>query len=145
MLKLLPQAYLWTIAGEKGDLITLNFKPDPAFQAANMEARVLSSMAGQIVVARGDNRIRTIRGALVDDVKFGYGVFGRLKKGGSFQVERREVAPHHWQVVETHTKIEGHALFFKTIGSVEDEVRSDFKPSPAQTLQQALDILNQPR
>ena len=145
MLKLLPEAYIWTVAGEKGDLITLDFKPDPAYQSRSMEARVLSSMAGQIVVAQGDDRIRTIRGALVDDVKFGYGVFGRLKKGGSFQVERREVAPHHWQVVESHTKIEGHALFFKTIGSIEDEVRTDFKPSPAQTLQQALEILNEHR
>lgn len=145
MLKLLPEAYLWTVAGEKGDLITLDFKPDPAFQPANMEARVLSSMAGQIVIAKGDDRIRTIRGALVDDVKFFMGIGGRLKKGGSFQVERREVAPHHWQVTETHTKIEGHALFFKSIGSIEDEVRSDFKPSPAQNFQQALDIINQSR
>ncbi len=145
MLKLLPEAYVWTVTGEKGDLITLDFKPDPAYQPRSMEARVLSSMAGQIVVARGDDRIRTIRGTLVDDVKFGFGVFGRLKKGGSFQVERREVAPHHWQVVESHTKIEGHALFFKSIGSVEDELRTDFKPSPAQTLQQALEILKQSR
>ena len=145
MLKLLPEAYLWTVVGEQGDLVTLDFKPDPAFQPRNLEARVLSSMAGQIVVARADNRIRTIRGALVDDVKFGYGVLGRLKKGGSFQVERRELAPHHWQVVESHTKIEGRALFFKTIGTIEDEVRTEFKPSPAQTHQQAREIRQQPR
>ena len=141
MLKLLPVAYIWSVASEQGDLITLDFKPDPNFEPRNLEARVLSAMAGQIVVAKGDNRIRTIRGALVDDVKFFYGIGGRLRKGGSFQVERREVAPHHWQVTETHTKIEGHALFFKSIGSVEDEVRTDFKPSPAQDLQQAMDIV----
>ncbi len=142
MLKLLPTAYIWTIASETPELITLNFKPDPNFTAPNMEARVLSAMAGQIVVARNDDRIRTIRGALVDDVKFGFGIFGRLKKGGSFQVERREVAPHHWEVTETHTKIEGHALFFKSIGSIEDETRTDFKPSPAKTFEDALQIIN---
>ncbi len=143
MLKLLPEAYIWTIAGEQGDLVTLNFRPDPNFTAANMEARVLSAMAGQIVVARGDNRIRTIRGSLVADVKFFLGIGGRLKQGGTFQVERREVAPHHWQVTDSHVKIEGHALFFKSIGSVEDETRSDFKPSPAQNLRQALTLMNQ--
>lgn len=143
MLKLLPEAYIWTIAGEQGDLVTLNFRPDPNFTAANMEARVLSAMAGQIVVARGDNRIRTIRGSLVADVKFFLGIGGRLKQGGTFQVERREVAPHHWQVTDSHVKIEGHALFFKSIGSVEDETRSDFKPSPAQNLQQAFALMNQ--
>ena len=141
MLKLLPTAFLWTLVSEKGDLITLDFKPDPAFQPTSMESRVLSTMAGQIVIARGDNRIRTIRGVLVDDVKFFLGIGGRLKKGGGFQVERREVAPHHWQVVETHTKIEGKALFFKSIGSIEDEVRTDFHISPAQNLEQAHEII----
>lgn len=143
MLKLLPVAYLWTLASEQGDLITLNFKPDPAFTPDSLEARVLSAMAGQIVVARGDNRIRTIRGSLVADVKFGFGILGRLSKGGTFQVERREIAPHHWQVTDSHVNIEGHALFFKTIGSQEDETRTDFRPSPAQTLQQAFEIIKQ--
>jgi hypothetical protein len=141
MLKLLPVAYIWSVAGEKGDLITLDFKPDPSFSPSSLEARVLSNLAGQVVIARGQNRIATIHGSLVDDVKFGFGIFGRLHKGGSFQVERREVAPRHWQVTETHVHLAGHALFFKSIGDQEDEVRSDFHISPAQTLQQADDIL----
>ena len=141
MLKLLPRAFLWTIVSEKGDLITLDFKPDPAFQPATMESRVLSAMAGQVVIAKADNRIRTIKGILVSDVKFFLGIGGRLRQGGGFQVERREVAPHHWQVVETHTDIQGKALFFKSIGSKEDEVRTDFRISPAKDLQQANEIL----
>ena len=141
MLKLLPVAFIWTVAGEKGDLTTLNFKPDPNFSPSTLEARVLSNLAGQVVIARSQDRIATIRGALVDDVKFGFGIFGRLHKGGSFQVERREVTPRHWQVTESHVHISGHALFFKTIGDQEDDVRSDFRPSPAQTLQQADEIL----
>ncbi len=141
MLKLLPVAYIWSVVGEKGDLITLDFKPDPNFSPSSLEARVLSNLAGQIVIARGQNRIATIHGSLVDDVKFGFGIFGRLRKGGSFQVERREVAPRHWQVTESHVHLTGHALFFKSIGDQEDEVRSDFHVSPAQTLQQADEIL----
>jgi hypothetical protein len=143
MLKLLPVAYIWTIASEKGDLVTLNFRPDPNFDPSNMEARVLSAMAGQIVVDRDGNRIATIRGSLVDDVKFGFGILGRLRKGGSFDVERREVAPHHWQITESHIHISGRALFFKSIGDQEDEVKTDFHPSPAQTLQQAQQILRE--
>ena len=142
MLKLLPVAFIWTIAAENGDLVTLNFKPDPAFSPSNLEARVLSALAGQIVISRPQNRIATIRGSLVDDVKFGYGIFGRLRQGGSFQVERREVVPHHWQVTESHVHLSGHALFFKSIGDQEDEVRSDFQLSPATNLQQANDILH---
>jgi Skp family chaperone for outer membrane proteins len=141
MLKLLPTAYIWTIDNDEGELVTLNFRPDPEFHPPDMESKVLSAMAGQIVVARGDNRIRTIRGSLVNDVIFGIRLIGHLKKGGTFQVERREVAPHHWQVVESHVKIEGHALFFKSIGSIDDEHNSDYKISTIENLQQACETL----
>lgn len=139
LLKLLPDAFLWTIAEENGDLTTLDFKRNPNFQPANMEARVFASMEGQIVVARGDNRIRTIRGRMMEDVKILGGILGGLHKGGIFDVERREVAPHHWQVTELHVHITGK-VFFATIGSQEDEWKTEFRPSQAQTLQQAWEI-----
>ena len=141
LLKLLPNAFLWTVVSEQGDLITLNFKANPNFQPDGMEERVFYSMSGQVVVAKGDNRIRTIRGQMGSDVKIAGGLLGGLHKGGTFQVERREVAPHHWQVTELHVHI-GGKVFFATIGSQEDEVKTDFRPSTADTLQQAFDIVN---
>jgi hypothetical protein len=145
LLNLLPTAFLWTIAGENGDLITMNFKPDPNFDPPNIEARVFADMAGEVVVSRSENRIRSMKGQMVDDVKILGGVIGKLHKGGTFQVEHREVAPHHWQLTELHVHIVGHILFnFKTIGSQEDEVKTDFKISPAQNFQQAYDILYAP-
>lgn len=143
MLKLLPRAYLWSIASQTPDLVTLDFKPDPTFDPDSLEAKVLSAMAGQIQVTRNTHRIRSIRGKLINDVTFGWGLFGRLRQGGSFEVQRQEVAPGHWQMTENHTHIIGKALFFKQIGSEEDEVRSDFKLSPAQSIQQAWQIMQQ--
>ena len=41
--------------------------------------------------------------------------------------------------------ISGHALFFKTIGPQEDEVKSDFTlVPPGTTLEQAVRLLKQP-
>ncbi len=143
LLKLLPEGFIWSIASENGNMVTLNFKPDPSFTPKTYESRALAAMGGQVVVDRKQDRMATIRGTLIDDVTYGFGIFGRLRKGGTFQVERREIAPGHWQMTESKVHITGHALFFKTIGSQEDEFRSDFKPSPAQNLQQAAEILNQ--
>lgn len=143
LLQLLPTAFLWTVVNETPETITLDFKPDPNFQPDGMEARVFADMAGQIVVARRENRIESMRGKMVDDVKIAMGLIGKLHKGGTFQIEHREVAPHHWQLTELHVHIAGHIFFnFKTIGSQEDEVKSDFKVSPAQNLQEAFEIMN---
>jgi hypothetical protein len=90
-----------------------------------------------MTVSRNGNRISTLKGRLASDVKIGFGLLGKLNEGGTFQVERREIVPGRWQITETHVHIGGHALLFKTIGQQEDEVKTEWKPSPAQTLQQA--------
>ncbi len=87
-------------------------------------------MAGTLVVSKGQNRIETISGKLTQDVTIGWGLLGRLREGGTFRVERREVAPGLWQIVETHVHIEGKALFFKTIGEQQDEVQTEFTQVP---------------
>jgi len=137
MTKMLPKAFIWTITSETPEFITLSYRPNPAFDPPDMEARVMSIMAGQMIIARDGNRIRTLKGALTQDVKFGWGIFGRLYAGGTFDIERREVAPGHWQITESNVHIGGHALIFKTIGQQEDESKTDWKPSTAKTLRDA--------
>jgi hypothetical protein len=141
MLNLLPQAFLWSVKAETPEAVTLAFRPDPAYQPKDMEARVFSVMAGEVVVARGSNRMKSMQGKLTSDVKIMGGLFGRLQQGGTFHIERREVVPGHWQIVDTNVHISGH-VFFKTIGSQEDEHRGDFKVSTAQTLQQAYEQMS---
>lgn len=141
MLKMLPDAFVWTVRSETSELLTLDFRPDPDFGPPSMQSRVLAAMAGQMTIARNGNRIRTLRGTLTNDVKFGFGLFGKINQGGTFDVERREVAPGRWQITETHVHIGGHALLFKTIGQQEDEVKTEWKPSPAHNLQEAEEYL----
>ncbi len=140
LLKSLPEAYIWALVSETPELTTLSYRPRPSFDPPNMEARVMGIMAGTMVIARDGNRIRTLKGALADDVKFGFGIFGKLDRGGTFDIERRQVGGGHWQITETHVHIGGHA-FFKTIGSQQDEVKTEWKPSPAATLTEAARIL----
>jgi hypothetical protein len=141
LLQMLPSAFIWTVKSETADLITLSFRPNPEFHPPNMEGRVMGTMAGELVIAKGDNRIRTLRGSLSDDIRIGYGILGRLRRGGTFDIERREIAPHIWQITETRVHIEGRAIFFKTIGQQEDEIKSDWKPSTAKTLDDAAKLL----
>jgi hypothetical protein len=138
LLNMLPTAFLWRIANEHGDSITLTFSPNPDFSPPDMQSRVLSAMAGDLVVDKQQHRIKTINGKLTQDVTFGWGLLGRLKQGGTFRVERRELKPGLWQITETHVHIVGKALFFKNIGEQQDEVQTDFTQVPANTtLEQA--------
>ena len=141
LLKMLPEAFTWKVESEDAQRITLHFEPNPDFHPPDIQGRVLGTMAGTLVVSKGQNRIETISGKLTQDVTIGWGLLGRLREGGTFRVERREVAPGLWQIVETHVHIEGKALFFKTIGEQQDEVQTEFTQVPGgTTLEQAAEM-----
>jgi hypothetical protein len=141
LLKMLPEAFTWKIVSDDEQKCTLHFDPNPNFNPPDMKGRVLGTMAGTLVVSKPENRIETISGKLTQDVTIGWGLLGRLHEGGTFRVERRQVAPGLWQIVETHVHIEGKALFFKTIGEQQDEVQTEFTQVPAgTTLEQAVEM-----
>jgi hypothetical protein len=98
LLNMLPTAFLWRIEGEDTETLKLHFEPNPAFQPPSLQARVLGAMNGELVVDKQQHRIETISGRLTRDVTFGFGFLGRLHAGGTFRVERRQVAPTLWQI-----------------------------------------------
>jgi hypothetical protein len=141
LLRMLPEAFLWKVQGEDAEKITLHFEPNPNFSPPDMQGRVLGLMAGELVVDKGQNRIETISGKLTQDVMIGWGLLGRLHEGGTFRVERRQVAPGLWQITETHVHIVGRVLFFKNIGQQQDEVQTEFTQVPdGTTLEQAAEM-----
>jgi hypothetical protein len=144
LLKMLPDAFLWSIGSDSPEAVTLDFAPNPAFHPPDMEARVFGAMGGQMVVTHRGDRIATLRGKLLTEIVFGLAMFGKLDKGGTFDVERRQVSNGYWEIAETHVHIGGHAQFFKTIGQQEDEVKTDWRPSPDTTLAGAQQTLSRP-
>ncbi len=141
--KMLPDAFLWTKTGENGDETTLAFKPDPKFNPPTREARVFAAMKGTMVVDTKEKRIKSLQGTLIKNVDFGFGLLGKLQKGGTFEVERQNIAPHVWEITTTHIHIHGHALIFKSIDEQQDETTSDYKPAPESiTLADAAEMLN---
>jgi len=145
LLNLLPVAFVWKVESETPDLITLSYRPDPNFDPPDMESRVMGAMTGTMSVAVPGHRIHTFKGRMMTDVTLAFGLLARIKAGSTFDVERREVAPGYWQSTETHVHISGHALFFKTIGQQQDEVKMYFTRVPAgTTLEQAVAMLREP-
>jgi len=131
LLTLLPQAFLWTCGGTQDTQMTLHFKPNPTFHAPNREARVLSGVEGDLVVNSSQHRIISLKGQLIHDVKFGGGLLGELKAGGTFDIERREMSQGEWQITETHVHLQGHMLLFKSVSEQQDDEKSNFKLLPS--------------
>lgn len=138
LLKMLPGAFLWSVVQKNDITTTFHFKPNPNFNPPSRQARVFAAMAGDMTINNQQHRIMKLKGAMIRDVNFGWGLLGSLKKGGWFEIDREQTAPGLWQIYQTHVHIRGRALLFKTISEHEDDRKTSFTRLPGNiTLEQA--------
>ena len=129
-LKMIPDAFVFEYAGESANAVELTFKPNPRFQAPSREGKVLQQMAGEMWVDARQQRLISLSGKLMNEVKFGGGFLGHLEKGGRFIVKRAEIAPGDWEVTELTVNMQGKALLFKSIAVQQKEVHGNFERMP---------------
>jgi hypothetical protein len=143
LFKMLPDAFVFSYAGDDGNLVKLSFRPNPSFHPPSLEARVFHDMEGEMWVDCKQERLAAFDGHLTQIVKFGFGLLGHLDKGGHFEVRQAEVAPGHWDMTTMNLAMTGKALLFASIGVQKRENHRDFhRVSDDLTLTQAADILN---
>jgi hypothetical protein len=127
---LLPEAFLYQYEGEENGCYRLKFRPNPDYPAHSIEARIFHAMSGKLWVDARFKRMARLDGHLEENVDFGYGILGRLYKGGWFRLERTQVSPTDWKTERLEVHMTGRALLFKTIARETSEVRGGFVAVP---------------
>lgn len=127
ILKLLPDAFLYDYLPENTDCYRLNFRPNPSFHPQGIEARIFHSMGGTIWISKSTKHLVRLKGSLIEDIEFGFGLLGKLNKGGWFDLERVQVSSTDWKTSRLEVRMTGKAIFFKTIAKDTHEVRSNFR------------------
>jgi hypothetical protein len=61
LLKLLPDAFVWTGTGSQDGRTALHFRADPKFHPPDREARVFASMEGDMTVDDAQHRIVSLK------------------------------------------------------------------------------------
>jgi len=130
LLKMLPDAFIFTYGERRGNLLQLAFRPNLKFRPAGHEEQVFHAMEGSLWVDDHENRLAEISGQLMDEVRFGGGLLGHLDKGGTFDVKQAPVAPGYWEMTLLNVHMNGKALFFKTIAVRQKYSRSNFQRVP---------------
>jgi hypothetical protein len=141
---LLPDAFLYEYDGEENGCHRLRFRPNPDYPAHSIEARIFHAMNGTLWVDARMKRMVRLDGRLGENLEFGYGILGRLNKGGWFQLQRAQVSASDWKTERLEIHMTGRALLFKTIARETSEVRGGFLPVPAgMNLAQGMALLEQ--
>jgi hypothetical protein len=133
VLRAMPKAFVFQYGGEvrseSGTLEKFSFSPNPRFNPLDLETQVLTELSGDILVDAAHERVVRLEGHLQQDVDFGWGVLGRLNKGGWIVIEQANVGKGQWRVVRFKMVMSGR-VFFKTRSFDTTEEESEFAPVP---------------
>lgn len=145
VLRALPSAFLYQDAGPgegpTGKVEKFTFRPNPAFTSTDLETEVLPAMAGEIWIDPVHLRVARLEAHLQRDVDFGWGILGRLNKGGWIVIEQAEVAGDQWRTVRLQMQMSGRVVFKSRVFDT-TEVQTDYATLPVgMSYQKAVEML----
>ena len=112
------------------ELVRLKFTPNHNYEPPSRVEEVLSGMEGYLLIDARAKRLAKIDGTLYRDINFGWGLVGRLDKGGHFVVQQADLGDGSWDITDMRLDIKGKILLIKSISMVSDEVFSDYRRMP---------------
>jgi hypothetical protein len=133
VLRELPYAFTYQYAGpidsSSGTIQKFTFKPSPDFSPPDLETQILTEMIGEIWIDAAKERVTRLQGHLDQDVDFGWGILGRLNKGGWIRIDQADVGSNQWRIVHIQMQMSGRVIFrTRVFDTTEDE--SGFNPVP---------------
>jgi hypothetical protein len=134
IMHVMPDAFLYTyvgmVSGPNGPAVRLSFKPKPGFDPPDQETKVAVGIQGELWIDQAQERMVRLDAHLFQDVDFGWGILGRLYKGGSIRIENADVGNHNWQLQRMKLDLSGKALMVKTLTFRITENGTAYEPVP---------------
>ena len=147
VIQALPDAFLYQHAGTEMDsagreLPLVTFHPNPDFRPRSAELRVLQKVKGTMLVDPVAMRFVRVKATLSQDVDFGWGIFDRISRGGSFLLEQQVVWHDQWELTSLALHYTNRRLLLITSRVDSVTKATDFRRLPEDlTLQQGLELL----
>jgi hypothetical protein len=130
LMAVMPDAFLYQYDGEEDGCHRLSFHPNPDYPAHSIEARIFHAMSGMMWIDPRMKRLVRLDAHVEKDVDFGYGILGRLYKGGWVQFRRTQVSETDWKTEHLEVHMLGRALLVKPFARETSETRGGFVPVP---------------
>lgn len=134
VLRALPSAFVYRYAGTVpepgGTAEKYTFTPKPGYNPPDLETEALTEMSGEIWIDPAQARVVHLEAKLRQDVDFGWGVLGRLYKGGWITIDQSDVGGGVWRIMKFQMSMQGRVLI-RTREFATTEVESEYAPVPA--------------
>jgi hypothetical protein len=134
LMRLLPDAFLYRYEGMTGcaggSCYRLSFSPNPHFTPPDMEASIFRGLAGEVWIDQEQERLTRLDAHVIANVDFGWGILGKLDKGGTILLEQSDIGVHDWELTDLKLNLTGKALLVKSLNIQITEQASHFSQVP---------------
>lgn len=108
----------------------LIFTPKPDWNPPDAESRVFSGMSGELWIEQSQERLVRLSARLISDVDFGWGIVGRLNKGGTIFLEQTQFPGGDWELSRMNLNLTGKILLIKAVSFRMTEEMTGYSPLP---------------
>lgn len=135
LLSLLPDGFLYKFENmvpcSSGQCYRLSFTPNPRFMPPDLESNIFHGIAGELWVDQAQERLVRLDAKFIADVDFGFGLIGRLNKGGTVLLEQSNVGDNDWELTGLKIHVNGKALLVRSFNYQVSEETTHFSPVAA--------------
>jgi hypothetical protein len=137
MVQAFPKAFFFDFIGREKGLLHFDFFPNPEFSPKDRETQMYRGMEGTLWIEPRQERLVQIQGKLVKDVSFGWGILGRLSKGGIYEIAQTQLSPGTWRITSLNVDVKGRILLLNSFRFLRRETDTRLRPTPASMTYQA--------
>lgn len=134
LLRMLPKAFLYQYAGTGegpgGAVQKFTFKPNSHFDPPDLESQALTAMSGELWIDAAQERVVRLEGHLEQDTDYGWGILGKLNKGGWILLEQTNVSEGQWRISHVGMDMTLRLLFRTRVFNTQEQM-SRYTPVPA--------------
>jgi hypothetical protein len=148
LMRLLPDAFQYRDQGttpcpsSKGTCHHLTFSPNPTFEPPDVEANIFRGLAGELWIDQAQERLTRLDAHVIANVDFGWGILGKLDKGGTIQLEQSDIGSGDWELTVLKLNLKGTALMVKSLDIQLTEQASHFSQVPSRVdYRKAIELL----
>ena len=135
MMGMLPDAFSYRVEATEacgaGQCYRMAYEPKPGWTPPDLEAGIFRGISGEVWIDVKQERLVKLVADFVADVNFGFGILGKVSKGGKVVLEQADIGGGEWELTGMTARLDGKALLFKKIDVQLTEEMSRYVPVAA--------------
>ncbi|HEX9202198.1 MAG TPA: hypothetical protein VF865_21750 [Acidobacteriaceae bacterium] len=145
---LVPDAFVYRLEGVEscttGQCYRVSLSPNPQFNPPDRESSLFRGVAGTVWIDKTQERLERLDAHFIANVDFGFGILGRVNKGGTVLVEQTDAGGDEWVVTSLKLNVSGKVMMVKSFRRQVDQEMSHYSVIVPMSYREAIELLKKP-